>query len=658
MEALIPLIYHAQTGDAEAFTVIVSRFQNMAYGYAYTVLNDFDLAQDAAQEAFIEAYRCLPTLREPLAFPAWLKRIVFKHCDRLTRRKNLETLPLDGAAEIICVQPGPAEIAEQNDIAQQVQAAIQALPAKQRVVTTLFYIDGYSHEEISAFLELPAKTVKSRLHASRQRLKERMLEMVQEELNTNALPGQFTQETVAQAIARATGLNEEHQFDQAENLLRKVLAETPAHPQALKELNRAVMGGRVYGQGRWDLLQELAAQGQIILRANDSDEIHRHLAQTLLAIPAMQQAIPFLENWIAQRGPGLERLGMLAWAKGCVADYEAAETQWDEILKLARGASPDDVLAHLPYVAYTLVDCFSEAGKLPTAQNVARQAWETCGHLGPLPAQGSFSNDSDWLLLWRQARLDVREIIGELLARHQQKADPQSQALTLSLREWIDDPAEVIASWLCWVQARADAGEWRLLECFRFHILRGLRARNRWDEANQLADEIWQLVGKFDSPEAAKARTPWDWERFNPFGAIEGKDWAAAQKIVQRELKERGVQAGGWAILVAAGNRAPAPVVMQTVERDGVEGVCDYGMFGWYLIAREAAAAGETAKAFDALRKALAYWTNPPFSTANIFEEDVYWGELRHHPEFRQAFEDRRQRIGPVYGQLHYFPGW
>jgi len=53
----------------------------MAYGYAYAILSDFHLAEDAVQEVFIEAYYCLPGLHEPLAFAAWLKRIVFKHCD-------------------------------------------------------------------------------------------------------------------------------------------------------------------------------------------------------------------------------------------------------------------------------------------------------------------------------------------------------------------------------------------------------------------------------------------------------------------------------------------------------------------------------------------------------------------------------------------------
>src|SRR5512136_1864218 len=110
MEELISLIQRAQAGDAEAYGVMVTRFQNMAYGYAYACLGDFDLAQDAAQEAFIEAYQRLPLLREPFAFPAWLKQIVYKHCDRLMRGKEHAVIPLDGVDEIPSPQPGPHEM--------------------------------------------------------------------------------------------------------------------------------------------------------------------------------------------------------------------------------------------------------------------------------------------------------------------------------------------------------------------------------------------------------------------------------------------------------------------------------------------------------------------------------------------------------------------
>ncbi len=660
MEDFIHLVHDAQTESPEAFTMLVTRFQNMAYGYAYAILGDFDLAQDAAQEAFIDAYQGLPALREPLAFPAWLKRIIFKHCDRLRRRKRHETILLETIIETACPQPGPLEMLERSELNSQVQKAIHALPANLRTVTILFYIGGYSHQEIADFLEVPVKTVKSRLHASRQRLKERMLNMVQDEFELNPLPEQFTRETVEQAVNRAAELNKDRHYDEAEKLLRSLLAQVPEHPAALKELNRAVWHGRVYGQGRWDLLAELVIQGKMILKTSDDDDIHRQVAQTLLAIPCMHDSISFLESWIAKKGPTLERLGMLAWAKGCSGDFTSCLVLWNDLISLAQSQPGEQVLGHVPFIAYTLVNCLSAAGELASAQALARQAWDICGHLGPLPPQETFTNDSDWLSLWHMAKLDVNRIAPTLLARHPENKDAADQAIRLSIRGWIDEPDTVAAAWLSWAQACMASANYSLLEKCRLISLSGLRMRGLWQEVNHLAGSIWQMLGNDQAPEAQQARARWDWERFNPVGAINACNWQEAHEIVQAEMTARGVQgAVGWAAIVAGGSGSPTPLeIFQALEENGVSKVDEYGMFGWYLISREAARAGDLAKAFDALRKALSYWSNTPYWITDLWEKDAYWSDLRDHPEFRQAFEERRQRIGTIYGQLHYFPGW
>ena len=93
MEELVRLVRRAQTGDGAAYDRIVRRFQDRAVGYAYSVLGDWHGAEDAAQDAFLQAFRDLPALREAAAFPAWLRRLIFKHCDRRTRRRQVQTLP-------------------------------------------------------------------------------------------------------------------------------------------------------------------------------------------------------------------------------------------------------------------------------------------------------------------------------------------------------------------------------------------------------------------------------------------------------------------------------------------------------------------------------------------------------------------------------------
>jgi DNA-directed RNA polymerase specialized sigma24 family protein len=82
------LVRLGQAGDADAFAELVRAYQDLAVAYATSILGDYQLAEDVAQESFVEAYRALTALREPAAFGAWFRRIVFKHCDRLTRRKR------------------------------------------------------------------------------------------------------------------------------------------------------------------------------------------------------------------------------------------------------------------------------------------------------------------------------------------------------------------------------------------------------------------------------------------------------------------------------------------------------------------------------------------------------------------------------------------
>jgi len=182
MEELTSLIKRTQAGDLDAFGMIVTKFQDMAVGYAHSILGDFHLAEDAAQEAFIQAYRDLYKLREPSFFPGWFRKIVFKYCDRLTRKKRVESIPLEAAVVMPSAGKSPAEIVQEQEMKDMVLAAIQALPDNERVVTTLFYINGYSQNEIADFLEVPVTTVNSRLHYSRKRLKERLSTMVKDHL--------------------------------------------------------------------------------------------------------------------------------------------------------------------------------------------------------------------------------------------------------------------------------------------------------------------------------------------------------------------------------------------------------------------------------------------------------------------------------------------
>ena len=166
----------------EAFGELVVRFQDMAFAYAFAVLGDAYLAEDVAQEAFINAWHRLSQLREPDAFPGWFKRVVSTQCNRLLRTKKLQFVGADSAAETETSDPDPHFSAERRQLVRKVLNAISDLPEKQRIVTLLFYVNEFSQNEIGRFLALPISTVNKRLYTAREKLKETMVEVVKIDL--------------------------------------------------------------------------------------------------------------------------------------------------------------------------------------------------------------------------------------------------------------------------------------------------------------------------------------------------------------------------------------------------------------------------------------------------------------------------------------------
>jgi RNA polymerase sigma factor (sigma-70 family) len=185
IEGLVDQARDAGSGLAErqeAFGELVTCFQDMAFACAYSVLGDSYLAEDAAQEAFVAAWQSLDQLRAPGAFPGWLRRIVLTQCNRLTRGKRLQIVPLEAGEQAASPGPDPHAAAEQRQLRRRVLAALKTLPEKERLVTTLFYVNGYTQADIGEFLQVPLTTVNKRLYSARQRLKESVVEMFRNNL--------------------------------------------------------------------------------------------------------------------------------------------------------------------------------------------------------------------------------------------------------------------------------------------------------------------------------------------------------------------------------------------------------------------------------------------------------------------------------------------
>jgi len=175
MDTYMDLVRQVQSGTTEeknsAFNQLMQDFQGMAQSIAYSKLGDQQLAEDVTQEAFLTAYKRIGQLRDVTAFPAWLKRIVMTHADRITRGTQPILEPIETQYDLASSNPSPEDLLEETELRDRVQIAISALPEKERDVTHDYYIKGESQKEISERLDIPLATVKKRLQYAREHLR-------------------------------------------------------------------------------------------------------------------------------------------------------------------------------------------------------------------------------------------------------------------------------------------------------------------------------------------------------------------------------------------------------------------------------------------------------------------------------------------------------
>ncbi len=205
---LVGLVQQAKARRQErdaAYSEIVRRFQDMAFGCAFALLEDAQHAEDAAQEAFMDAWVRLEDLRELEAFPGWFRRIVQTRCHRRLRRRGVPTVSIAAAVDAATPQPDALTAVEAQQQSLLVRQSLRSLPEADRILLVLFHLDEYSYRQIATFLELPASTVDNRLRAARRKLKERMSAMSADEVRANrpSRDGRFVDE----AMARPPGLD-------------------------------------------------------------------------------------------------------------------------------------------------------------------------------------------------------------------------------------------------------------------------------------------------------------------------------------------------------------------------------------------------------------------------------------------------------------------
>lgn len=165
-------VHKAQKGDQAAFAWLVEAYQGSVYRLALRMgLSPAD-AEEASQNAFLAAWRGLPSFRGEAKFSTWLYRLASNAAVDVLRREkkyenqwDIEDLQRPDAA------PSPQEQLERQDTQQAVRAAMAALSAEFRQVLVLRYLQEMSYQEIAQALALPEGTVKSRINRAKGQLK-------------------------------------------------------------------------------------------------------------------------------------------------------------------------------------------------------------------------------------------------------------------------------------------------------------------------------------------------------------------------------------------------------------------------------------------------------------------------------------------------------
>jgi len=173
MQDVATLAEEVVTSDLEReFAERLAESSTLAFRVAFSVLRHRQDAEDVAQEAFVRAHRSFHKLRDRSSFRAWLVRMTWRLAvDRFrsNRRRTVRELH-------VTTTPGVnvLETVEASERAAQLWRAIDALPEKLRTVLVLAAIEGHDLREVAALLALPEGTVKSRLFAARQKLKDQL----------------------------------------------------------------------------------------------------------------------------------------------------------------------------------------------------------------------------------------------------------------------------------------------------------------------------------------------------------------------------------------------------------------------------------------------------------------------------------------------------
>ena len=175
----------AREGHERAYRELVRRYQRPVFSLVYRMLRDRERAEDLSQETFVKVLNALHSYRPEYKFSSWIFKIANNATIDHLRRKELDTLSLDGAPDAVTSErqegtslqladanESPLQELEARELGGQIERAIAQLRPEYRSCILLRHVEGRAYEEIAEMLDLPLGTVKTYIHRARTELRE------------------------------------------------------------------------------------------------------------------------------------------------------------------------------------------------------------------------------------------------------------------------------------------------------------------------------------------------------------------------------------------------------------------------------------------------------------------------------------------------------
>ncbi len=184
-EADALLVERVKQGDQRAFALLVAKYERRVQRLLSRLVRDSAEIEDITQEAFIKAYRALPQFRGESAFYTWLYRIAINTAKNYLATKSRRPVTVgefqgadDGEffdlGDVVEDNNTPDAVLHSRQVAEAVNAAIEALPEDLKAAITLREIEGLSYEEITQAMDCPIGTVRSRIFRAREAIAQRL----------------------------------------------------------------------------------------------------------------------------------------------------------------------------------------------------------------------------------------------------------------------------------------------------------------------------------------------------------------------------------------------------------------------------------------------------------------------------------------------------